>query len=69
MDKTHLRFFTKKAIFDLAEEAGLEVVEFQAYNLLGSKYFYLKILKKIKILGKIFPELFSPQFLIQLKNG
>lgn len=62
MDKSHLRFFTKKTILDLINKVGLKVLKFQSYNLVSSKYFYLKFL------GKIFPGLFSLQFLIQLKN-
>lgn len=61
MDKTHLRFFTKESIKKLCLKNGFEIVEFQGYSLTRKSLFFLGYL------AKIFPSLFSIQFIIKAK--
>lgn len=60
MDETHLRFFTKKTIIELFEKADLSIIEITPNN-----QFYP--LNYLKLLAKIFPGLFSYQFLVLAK--
>lgn len=57
MDEGHLRFFTCKSLTDLLEKAGFKVTFIRGYNLVRPRFFFLKFL------GRLFPTLFSVQFL------
>lgn len=62
LDESHLRFFTRKSLIDLLEKAGLRIIFVRGYNLVRYRFFFLKIL------GLLFPTLFSIQFLAKAKR-
>lgn len=62
MDSTHLKFFTKKGISTLLEEAGFKVQRIYGYSLVKNKYFFLRVL------ARFWPELFALQFLVEAKK-
>jgi len=63
LDETHLRFFTRRSLISLLKGAGLRPISVQGYNLVSSKFFFLKYL------GVLFPTLFSIQFLAKAKKN
>jgi len=62
LDESHLRFFTRKSFVNLLKKANLEPYYIRGYNLVQRKFFILKVL------GLLFPTLFSIQFLIKAKK-
>jgi len=62
MDETHLKFFTKKYIFEIIRKNKFKIEKFYGYSLVKNKFFFLRIL------AKIWPELFAMQFLIKIKK-
>lgn len=60
LDKTHLRFFTIKSGVKMVENCGFEILKIKPYNQFDA-------LKTINPLVKVFPSLFSYQFLIVAK--
>lgn len=62
LDETHLRFFTRQSLVKLLEKAGFEIVFIRGYNLVRPTFFFLKLL------GFLFPTLFSIQFLTKVKK-
>lgn len=62
LDETHLRFFTRQAVVDLCQQAGLQIVFLKGYNLVRLRFFFLKIL------GFFFPTIFALQFLVKAKK-
>ena len=57
LDRGHLRFFTRRTLGRLIEDAGLRVAFLRGYNLVRARYAFLKIL------GAVWPGLFCIQFL------
>jgi len=57
MDRGHLRFFTRRTLRKLIAEAGLRADFVTGYNLVRPRYAFLKIL------GAVWPTLFSIQFI------
>src|SRR4030042_230941 len=70
LDKTHLRFFTKKTIRSLFRNSGYRIIEMDSTP--GFKFFvlrYFKFLLKIQeTLCKIYPKLFALQFIVIAKK-
>lgn len=62
LDETHLRFFTHRSLVNLLKKAGLKIVFVRGYNLVRPRFFFLKVL------GALFPNLFSIQFLVKAKK-
>ncbi|MBU3957247.1 class I SAM-dependent methyltransferase [Patescibacteria group bacterium] len=62
LDETHLRFFTYKSLVNLLRKAGLKIVFVRGYNLVRPRFFFLKVL------GALFPNLFSIQFLAKARK-
>ncbi|MBT4258075.1 class I SAM-dependent methyltransferase [archaeon] len=71
LDKTHLRFFTKKTMKLLFENKGYKIIKIDSTP--GFEFFCLyhfKILKRIKEnLCNIYPSLFANQFIILSKKN
>lgn len=61
MDSGHLRFFTKGTIERMCQDAGYKVVESRGYSQVKNRFFFLKVL------GKLWPELFCIQTLLVLE--
>ena len=59
LDKTHLRFFTLKAVRKLIEERGLKITHLEGYNQVRARFFMLKPL------GRIFKTFFATDFVIK----
>jgi len=59
LDNTHLRFFTKKTALELFKKANLKLIKLE-YTSLGVNKFIITS----KFLTKIYPNLFSMQFII-----
>ena len=59
LDKTHLRFFTLKAVRKLIEERGLKITHLEGYNQVRARFFMLKPL------GRIFKTFFAADFVIK----
>jgi len=67
LDKTHLRFFTKKTIKELFENSGYKIIKMDSTP--GFIFKYSNILKKMaEFLCKIYPKLFALQFIITAKK-
>lgn len=62
MDETHLHFYTLKTMKTLLKSNGYKILEFSPYNEVNMKYYLLKIL------GKIYPSLFSLQFVFLVQK-
>ena len=62
MDDEHLRFYTRRSLKDMFEEAGLEVARIQGYNLVRPRFYFLKAL------GRLAPALFCLQFLAEARK-
>jgi 2-polyprenyl-3-methyl-5-hydroxy-6-metoxy-1,4-benzoquinol methylase len=62
MDKTHIRFYTKKGILNMVKDAGFDIVSFTGYALVRDRFFFLRFL------SKIWPELFALQFLLKVSK-
>lgn len=62
LDKTHVRFFTKKTLRELVSDAGLTVNKLKPYNQFG-------ILAKIYPFDQIFPEFLCYQLLIKASKN
>lgn len=62
LDENHLRFFTKKSFIKVLKMADLEWFYIRGYNIVKPKNFILKIL------GLMFPTLFSLQFLFKARK-
>jgi 2-polyprenyl-3-methyl-5-hydroxy-6-metoxy-1,4-benzoquinol methylase len=62
LDATHLRFFTRESFIETLKKANLKPFYIRGYNLVQPNFFFLKIL------GSIFPTLFSIQFLVKAKK-
>lgn len=63
MDKTHIRFFTKKGILKMVREAGFTIKSFKGYALVKNRFFFLRPL------SKIWPEMFALQFLLKVSKS
>ena len=70
LDRTHLRFFTKKTAIELMDNAGFEIEKI--YPTLWNPFFRLRrfhsILKLEYVITKIFPTLFAFQFVIKARK-
>ncbi|MAF50505.1 MAG: methyltransferase type 11 [Nanoarchaeota archaeon] len=68
LDNTHLRFFTRKTMKNMIENVGLEIIENGGGHPVVIKK--LKIMPVYNLLQKIYPNLFSSQFVMisKLKN-
>lgn len=60
MDKTHLRFFTKKTATSLFQKSGFEVKEIRSYNPVSRKF------RILDPLSRIMPGLFSIEYVFVL---
>jgi len=60
LDKGHIRFFTRRTLFEFARDNGLAVVAENKNNIIHPKI--------PKFLGKIFPNLFVFQLIIRMKK-
>ena len=62
LDEAHLRFFTRAGLIRLLGKANLKITFLKGYNLVKPRFYFLKIL------GLIFPTIFSLQFLIKARK-
>lgn len=62
MDRTHLKFFTKKTVQKLVSGSGYKIEFIRGYNIVKDRFFFLRFL------GSLFPELFAIQFLVKIKR-
>jgi 2-polyprenyl-3-methyl-5-hydroxy-6-metoxy-1,4-benzoquinol methylase len=62
MDETHLHFYTRKTLLDLLKNVDFEAIFLRGYNLVKPRFFFLKIL------GHLFPTVFTIQFLVKAKK-
>lgn len=63
LDRTHLRFFTKRSMVALIESAGLHVIRIDGY--VGLHKYPWVIRKPVRWLGRIWPSLFAIQIVIE----
>jgi len=63
LDEEYVHFFTYKSFLDLLKNANLDVIFIRGYNLVKPKFFFLKFL------GRLFPTLFSIQFLAKARKS
>lgn len=63
LDRTHLRFFTRKSMIALVESAGLRVVQLHGY--VGLKNYPAIIRQPLRWLGRVWPSLFAIQIVVE----
>lgn len=79
MDRTHLRFFTKKTAEKLLDNAGLKIMFFDVVAGLEASNFYKKTIGRITFrllplryleyfLARLFPDFFALEFIYETKN-
>jgi len=62
MDKTHLRFFSRKSFWTMCRKSGLGVERIYGYSQVKDKFFFLRPL------AALFPNIFAVQFLAVLRK-
>lgn len=67
LDRTHLRFFTKRTMVALVEGAGLRVVRIDGY--VGLHKYPALIRKPLRMLGRVWPSLFAIQIVLEAQAG
>jgi len=70
LDKTHLRFFTKKTIKELFYNSGYKIIKLSStpgFDFIVLRHFKILIYLRDK-LCKIYPKLFALQFIVVAKN-
>lgn len=63
LDRTHLRFFTKKSMVELVEGAGLRVVRIDGYVGLHKHPWIVR--EPLRWLGRVWPNLFAIQIVLE----
>lgn len=63
MDRTHLRFFTRRTMVSMVEAAGLRVLVVSGY--VGLKGYPGYIREPLRFLGRVWPSLFAIQIVIE----
>lgn len=63
LDRTHLRFFTKRSMIALVEGAGLRVVRVDGY--VGLHQYPWIVREPLRWLGRVWPSLFAIQIVIE----
>ena len=67
MDRTHLRFFTKRSMIELLREAGYDVEWIEGY--VGLSGYPWIIRAPLRWLGKVWPSLFAIQIVASAKSS
>lgn len=62
LDRTHLRFFTRRTMIDLVENAGLAVQRVEGYVGLHDYPWFLR--EPFRFLGRVWPSMFAVQIVI-----
>lgn len=63
LDRTHLRFFTKRTMLALLEEAGLRVLRVDGYVGLHRHPWFIR--EPLRMLGRVWPSLFAIQIVLE----
>lgn len=63
LDRTHLRFFTRRTMIELLENAGLRVVRVDGYVGLGVYPWIVR--EPLRWLGRVWPSLFAIQIVLE----
>lgn len=63
LDRTHLRFFTRRTMVQLAEDAGLRVVRIDGYVGLHKYPWFVR--EPLRRLGRVWPTLFAIQIVLE----
>lgn len=63
LDRTHLRFFTKRTMIALVESAGLRVVRIDGY--VGLHQYPAVVREPLRWLGRMWPSLFAIQIVLE----
>lgn len=62
LDRTHLRFFTKRTMIELAQDVGLRVIRIDGY--VGLNRYPWIIREPLRFLGRVWPSLFAIQIVL-----
>ncbi len=66
LDRTHLRFFTRKSMVALLEAAGLKVLRIDGY--VGLHRYHWIVREPLRVLGRLWPSLFAIQIVLEAQR-
>lgn len=66
LDRTHLRFYTRRTMVDMLESAGLEVLAINGYVGLYKQPWLIRA--PLRMLGRLWPSLFAIQIVLEARH-